>query len=141
MPLCNDRSHILISIFEHLNNDMPQVKSIIFARGGVSGLRGLCSYLKRMDRSGSGLLERSELCECLANFGLDADDGPGGDIDRVMGFFDRDGEGRINIREFHRGLRVRMLKTECSLGCFSVLRRLQPFVYYDYPYTMVVLDY
>lgn len=60
-----------------------------------------------MDRTGSGLLERSELCEGLASFGLDADDGPGGDVDKVMDFFDHDGGGRISIRELHRGLRVR----------------------------------
>lgn len=57
---------------------------------------------------GAGLLTRSELCEGLASFGLDIDDGPGGDVDKVMGFFDRDSEGRISIHEFHRGLRVRI---------------------------------
>lgn len=60
-----------------------------------------------MDEDGSGLLERAQLSQGLANFGLDADDGPGGDIEKIMGFFDRDAIGRIIIREFHRGLRVR----------------------------------
>lgn len=64
-----------------------------------------------MDHDGSGLLERAELCEGLANFGFDADDGPGGDVDKLMGFFDHDGGGRIDIHEFHRGLRVR-----CFMG-------------------------
>lgn len=62
-----------------------------------------------MDGNGSGLLERSELCEGLANFGVDVDDGPGGDVEKIMGFFDRHAVGRISIREFHRGLRVRLI--------------------------------
>lgn len=91
-----------------LSNDdrQLQIKAQIFDRGGVSGLRNLCADLQRMDRNGSGLLERADLCEGLTNFGLDADDGPGGDVDKIMGFFDRDCGGRISIQEFHRGLRV-----------------------------------
>lgn len=66
-------------------------------------LRG---HLEGMDTDGSGLLERYQLTQGLANLGLDVDDGPGGDIEKIMGFFDRDVVGRIIIREFHRGLRV-----------------------------------
>lgn len=66
-----------------------------------------------MDSNGSGLLERFELSQGLRNLGIDADDGPGGDVEKIMGFFDRDGAGRIDIREFHRGLRVR---SWCSLS-------------------------
>ena len=64
-----------------------------------------------MDVEGSGLLDRSELCQGLANFGVDVDDGPGGDVEKIMGFFDRDVVGRIIIREFHRGLRVSSIQT------------------------------
>ena len=60
-----------------------------------------------MDNDGSGLLERSQLIQGLSNFGIEVDDGPGGDIEKIMGFFDRDVVGRIIIGEFHRGLRVR----------------------------------
>lgn len=60
-----------------------------------------------MDPNGSGLLERYQLTQGLANFGIDVDDGPGGDIEKIMGFFDRHVVGRIIIHEFHRGLRVR----------------------------------
>ena len=42
----------------------------------------------------------------LENFGVEADDGPGGDVEKIMGFFDREAMGRICIKEFHRGLRV-----------------------------------
>lgn len=84
-----------------------QFKAQIFERGGVSGLRVLREHLESMDTEGSGLLERSQLTQGLANFGIDVDDGPGGDIEKIMGFFDRDVVGRIIIREFHRGLRVR----------------------------------
>lgn len=84
-----------------------QFKAQIFERGGISGLRVLREHLESMDTEGSGLLERSQLTQGLANFGIDVDDGPGGDIEKIMGFFDRDVVGRIIIREFHRGLRVR----------------------------------
>ncbi|CAB1115696.1 unnamed protein product [Ectocarpus sp. CCAP 1310/34] len=63
-----------------------------------------------MDSNGSGLLERSQLIQALLNFGIDVDDGPGGDIEKIMGFFDRDVVGRIIIHEFHRGLRGNMPK-------------------------------
>lgn len=85
----------------------PQIKGQIFARAGVSGLQSLYTHLQQIDQNGSGLLERAELCEGLATFGLDMDDGPGGDVDKVMGFFDPDAGGRICIHEFHRALRVR----------------------------------
>lgn len=67
----------------------------------------LREHLESMDTEGSGLLERSQLTQGLANFGIGVDDGPGGDIEKIMGFFDRDVVGRIIVREFHRGLRVR----------------------------------
>lgn len=99
-----------------------QFKAQIFERGGVSGLRSLRGHLERMDSDGSGFLERFELSQGLRNFEVDADDGPGGDVEKIMGFFDRDGAGRIDIREFHRGLRVRswcsylQKERECGVG-------------------------
>lgn len=89
------------------NPTVTQFKAQIFERGGVSGLRRLREHLEGMDPTGSGLLERSQLVQGLINFGIDADDGPGGDIEKIMGFFDRDVVGSIIIQEFHRGLRVR----------------------------------
>ncbi|CAM9664710.1 unnamed protein product, partial [Sphacelaria rigidula] len=84
---------------------VERIKGQIFARAGVSGLQSLYTHLQQIDQNGSGLLERAELCEGLATFGLDMDDGPGGDVDKVMGFFDPDAGGRICIHEFHRALR------------------------------------
>eukprot|EP00752_Nemacystus_decipiens_P010458 g9317.t1 len=89
---------------------IERFKAQIFERGGVSGLRMLREHLESMDTEGSGLLERSQLTQGLSNFGIDVDDGPGGDIEKIMGFFDRDVVGRIIIREFHRGLRGNMPK-------------------------------
>lgn len=91
-----------------------QFKAQIFERGGVSGLLTLRNHLDSMDPNGSGLLERSQLIQGLTNFGIDVDDGPGGDIEKIMGFFDRDVVGRIIIHEFHRGLRVCHLLGTCS---------------------------
>lgn len=119
-----------------------QFNAQIFGRGGVSGLRVLRAHLERMDGDGSGLLERSELCQGLANFGVDVDDGPGGDVEKIMGFFDRDVVGRISIREFHRGLRVSPLGVlfsmvkgtkknkqtdfEYAVRIYTLLRKLDP---------------
>eukprot|EP00903_Cladosiphon_okamuranus_P011643 g10951.t1 len=89
---------------------IERFKGQIFERGGVGGLRVLRGHLESMDTEGSGLLERSQLTQGLANFGIDVDDGPGGDIEKIMGFFDRDVIGRIIVREFHRGLRGNMPK-------------------------------
>ncbi|CAM9454322.1 unnamed protein product [Hapterophycus canaliculatus] len=89
---------------------IERFKAQIFERGGVSGLRRLREHLEGMDPAGSGLLERSQLVQGLVNFGIDADDGPGGDIEKIMGFFDRDVVGSIIIQEFHRGLRGNMPK-------------------------------
>ncbi|CAM9584253.1 unnamed protein product [Scytosiphon promiscuus] len=89
---------------------IERFKAQIFERGGVSGLRRLRDHLEGMDPTGSGLLERSQLVQSLVNFGIDADDGPGGDIEKIMGFFDRDVVGSIIIHEFHRGLRGNMPK-------------------------------
>ncbi|CAM9455966.1 unnamed protein product [Ectocarpus sp. 6 AP-2014] len=89
---------------------IERFKAQIFERGGVSGLLALRKHLDSMDLNGSGLLERSQLIQALTNFGIDVDDGPGGDIEKIMGFFDRDVVGRIIIHEFHRGLRGNMPK-------------------------------
>ncbi|CAN0479964.1 unnamed protein product, partial [Ectocarpus sp. 8 AP-2014] len=89
---------------------IERFKAQIFEREGVSGLLALRKHLDSMDLNGSGLLERSQLIQALMNFGIDVDDGPGGDIEKIMGFFDRDVVGRIIIHEFHRGLRGNMPK-------------------------------
>lgn len=90
------------------NSGDEQFKGQLFERGGVRGLRCLREHLESMNGDRSGLLDRSEVVQSLANFGVDVDDGPGGDIEKIMGFFDRDATGRISIVEFHRGLRVRL---------------------------------
>ncbi|CAM9774836.1 unnamed protein product, partial [Pylaiella littoralis] len=102
--------HIAMNSTSRSLIERASFKTQIFERGGVSGLRGLREHLESMDPNGSGLLERSQLIQGLTNFGIDVDDGPGGDIEKIMGFFDRDAVGRIVIHEFHRGLRGNMPK-------------------------------
>ncbi|CAM9499692.1 unnamed protein product, partial [Choristocarpus tenellus] len=94
---------------------VARVKGSIFEQGGVNGLRSLKYFLRRMDRDGSGTLDRSELCIGLGDFGIDVDDAPGGDVDKLIGFFDRDGNNRINLEEFHRGLQGNMVKGRKAL--------------------------
>lgn len=43
---------------------------------GSNGVRTLTSMLKRIDRNGNHKLERDELKEGLAIFGIDVDDSP-----------------------------------------------------------------
>lgn len=72
----------------------------------MTGLRGLRAHLESIDEDGYGLLERPEVVRGLTSFGIEADDGPGGDVEKIMGFFDVGASGHISIREFHRGMRV-----------------------------------
>lgn len=78
----------------------------------MTGLRALRAHLESVDADGYGILERPELVQGLTNFGIEADDGPGGDVEKIMGFFDIGASGHIPIREFHRGMQVSTLR--CS---------------------------
>ncbi|CAM9877001.1 unnamed protein product [Ascophyllum nodosum] len=111
-----DFSNHMFGMGEHIamnstsRSMVERLKAEIFEQGGATGLRGLRACLERINEDGSGLLEKSELMQGLENFGVEADDGPGGDVEKIMGFFDREAMGRICIKEFHRGLRGNMPK-------------------------------
>mmetsp|Transcript_14309 Transcript_14309/g.21046 ORF Transcript_14309/g.21046 Transcript_14309/m.21046 type:complete len:366 (-) Transcript_14309:216-1313(-) len=88
---------------------VERVKARIMELGGANGIRSITRLLVHMDADGSKTLDRHELLEGMLTFGLrDLDDTPGGDIDKLMQYFDRDGNGRISIEEFHRGIRGQM---------------------------------
>jgi len=100
-------SHVPLS--SQSRSVVERVKSRILELGGANGIRSCAHILKRMDRDGSLNLDRSELLEGLESYGLyDLDDTPGGDIDKLMLYFDRDKNGRISVEEFLRGLRGNM---------------------------------
>ncbi|CAM9568818.1 unnamed protein product [Phaeothamnion confervicola] len=73
---------------------VERVKARILELGGANGIRTVTHLLKRMDRDGSCSIDRSELAHGLEAFGLGpVDDAPGGDLDRLMDYFDRDQVG------------------------------------------------
>lgn len=97
-------------------NAIERVKARILEMGGANGIRSIIHLLKRMDADGSGSLDRKELLEGLTGFGIEGlEDIPGGDMDKVMQYFDRDGNGRVSIEEFHLGLQGRMPRKRVML--------------------------
>jgi len=90
---------------------VERVKAKIIERGGASGIHGVTKILRRMDRDGSYTLDKGELLEGLMVYGIrDLDETEGGDMDKIMTYFDRDGSGRISIEEFLRGITGKMSK-------------------------------
>mmetsp|Transcript_25402 Transcript_25402/g.33170 ORF Transcript_25402/g.33170 Transcript_25402/m.33170 type:complete len:365 (-) Transcript_25402:458-1552(-) len=88
---------------------VERVKARILELGGANGIRSCTRILRGMDSDGSRNLDRTELLEGLMSYGLyDLDDTPGGDIDKLMAYFDRDQSGKISIEEFARGVRGQM---------------------------------
>jgi len=88
---------------------VERVKARILELGGANGIRSCTRILRGMDSDGSRSLDRTELLEGLMGYGLyDLDDTPGGDIDKLMTYFDRDKSGKISIEEFARGVRGQM---------------------------------
>ncbi len=88
---------------------IERVKEKIIERGGANGIRTVTVILKRMDKDGSLSLDKSELLEGLMVYGIrNIDDTEGGDLDKLMAYFDRDKSGKISIEEFLRGVRGNM---------------------------------
>ncbi|KAG5179668.1 putative calcyphosin [Tribonema minus] len=101
---------------ESATSAVERVRARILELGGANGIRSVTHLLRRMDVNGNGLLERAELCEGLEKFGLTGlDDVPGGDIDRIMAHFDRDGNGMVSVEELHRGLQGTMPRARSRL--------------------------
>ncbi len=85
------------------------MKEKIIERGGANGIRTVTAILKRMDKDGSLSIDKSELVEGLMVYGIrNIDDTAGGDLDKLMAYFDRDKSGKISIEEFLRGVRGSM---------------------------------
>merc|ERR1712216_642003 len=103
---------------------IERTKAKIIQRGGANGIRTLTAILRRMDKDGSLTLDKHELLEGLMVYGLrDLDDSPGGDMDKLMNYFDRDKSGKISVGEFLRGVRGTMSKRRILLvkQAFSLL--------------------
>ena len=102
---------------------VERVKALIIARGGANGIRTLTAILRRMDKDGSFSLDRGEINQGMLVYGVELDDTEGGDLDKIMKYFDRDGSGKVSVEEFMRGVRGTMHKRRIKLvkQAFSLL--------------------
>lgn len=94
---------------------VQRVKAKIIARAGVQGIRGISRLLRIMDDNRDGKLSRSELKYGLADLGIEVTNI---ELDQLVGRFDRDKNGSIDLDEFLVGLRG-----ELSERRVRVLRR------------------
>jgi Ca2+-binding EF-hand superfamily protein len=81
---------------------VEQVKIMAYQRSGKCGIRGLIRMLRVMDDNGNRNLDKYELQNGLHTYGLKF---TSQQMDELMQFFDRDGNGQISITEFQRALR------------------------------------
>lgn len=87
-------------------NIVEKVKARIIQKDGASGIHNVKRILQRMDRDGSGNLDRDELMYGLREYGI-KNVSPG-DMQKIFNSFDRDRSGRISVEEFLLGLKSGM---------------------------------
>lgn len=91
-PLGNPEARAVIKKF----------KEKMLARAGDNAVRGLTRSLSLMDKDASGTLSKEELFNGLQRYGVAC---TLADCDIVLKHFDRNGEGRVDLTEFLRGIR------------------------------------
>lgn len=72
---------------------------------GVSGIRSLARFFRRLDQDGSRVLDARELRRGLAELGMLLDEA---EAEGVCKRWDRDGSGTLDLEEFLRALRPPM---------------------------------
>lgn len=104
-------------------NIIEKVKARIIQKDGASGIHNVKRILKRMDKDGSGNLDRDELMHGLREYGIN--NVTPADMQKIFNAFDRDRSGRISVEEFLVGLKVSLLVAALALICltYSFLRR------------------
>jgi Ca2+-binding EF-hand superfamily protein len=85
-------------------NIIEKVKARIIQKDGASGIHNVKRILQRMDKDGSGNLDRDELMYGLREYGIN--NVSPGDMQKIFNSFDRDRSGRISVEEFLLGLKV-----------------------------------
>jgi len=72
---------------------------------GCNSFRGLTLLFRKMDGNGNKKLDRKEMEEGLKQCGLSLEPE---ELDMIMEFFDRDGDGTVSVNEFVRQVRGKM---------------------------------
>eukprot|EP01064_Diplonema_japonicum_P034639 TRINITY_DN7249_c0_g1_i2.p1 TRINITY_DN7249_c0_g1~~TRINITY_DN7249_c0_g1_i2.p1 ORF type:complete len:296 (+),score=53.66 TRINITY_DN7249_c0_g1_i2:321-1208(+) len=86
-------------------NVLKDVTERILSRGGHNGVRTLTRILRRMDDNGNRNLDKIELVEGLAHYGVQLTDD---EASIVFTSFDTDNSGGISVKEFLVGIRGKM---------------------------------
>ena len=82
----------------HAEGIIEKVKAAIIRRGGSHGIHAMSRVLKIMDDNGNKVLSREELKYGLRDYGIDLSNKQ---LDAVMSYFDRNGDGTVDIDEFY----------------------------------------
>ena len=85
----------------HGKGIVDKVKETIIRRGGSHGIHAVARVLRIMDDSGDKKLSREELKYGLRDYGIDLNEKQ---LGAVMSYFDRNGDGTVDIDEFVLGL-------------------------------------
>ena len=86
----------------NMDDVMQKVREKIIERGGSGGIRSLQRLLAIMDDNGDKRLSKDELKYGLRDYGIELSTS---ELDAVFMYFDRDGNGFIDITEFLVGIR------------------------------------
>eukprot|EP01063_Lacrimia_lanifica_P024649 TRINITY_DN3251_c0_g1_i1.p1 TRINITY_DN3251_c0_g1~~TRINITY_DN3251_c0_g1_i1.p1 ORF type:complete len:281 (+),score=87.73 TRINITY_DN3251_c0_g1_i1:378-1220(+) len=84
----------------------------ILARGGENGVRSLSRLLRMMDDNGDRNLDKIEMKEGLAHYGVELTDA---EAEALFGYFDTDGSGKVSVTEFLVGVRGKMSKQRVAV--------------------------
>ena len=97
-----------------------RVREKIIERGGSNGIRSLQRLLAIMDDNGDKRLSKSELKYGLRDYGITLSED---EMENVFTYFDRDGNGYVDITEFLVGIRgdLNDRRKKCIRMAFDIL--------------------
>ena len=73
---------------------------MLIERGGANGIRSMTVVLRRLDKNGNNRLDSDELKEGLEVYGIHPTKD---EMRKILTYFDRDGDGSVNVTEFLPG--------------------------------------
>lgn len=86
---------------------------------GENGFRGLTRTLRILDDNGNKMLDKRELKNGMQTYGIHMTDY---EVNTLMKYFDRNGDGNISVGEFVTGLRPKMSDARTALVKLAFLR-------------------